>query len=53
MNDRNLKSELQYHYYEDMERGGTEETIDFDLLIDLLKEILTRIEKLEENQNNV
>ena len=50
MTDRNLKYELQYHYYENMEDGGTEESIDYDCLIDLLKEILTRLEKLEEQK---
>ena len=50
MTDRNLKQELQYHYYENMEDGGSEESIDYDCFIDLLKEILTRIEKLEEQK---
>jgi hypothetical protein len=50
MTDRNLKYELQYHYYEDMEDGNDTETINYDCLIGLLKEILTRLEKLEEQK---
>jgi len=51
MSDRNLKQELRYHYYEDMEDGEMQETIDYDSFIGLLKEILTRLEKLEEKND--
>ena len=50
MTERNFKQELYYSYYEDMEDGNTIESIDYDCLIGLLKEILTRIEKLEEQK---
>lgn len=50
MSDRNLKQELCYFNYIGMEDGNNIENIDYDCLIDLLKEILTRIEKLE-NKN--
>jgi hypothetical protein len=48
--DRNLKQELCYSNYIDMEDGNNIESIDYDCLIGLLKEILTRIEKLEEQK---
>lgn len=50
MTDRNLKQELLYVYYDDVENGIINENIDQECLIDLLKEILTRLEKLEEQK---
>ena len=54
MSDRNLNQELCYSKwladYIDMEDGNNIESIDYDCLIGLLKEILTRIEKLEEQK---
>lgn len=48
--DRNLKRELCYSHYIDMDDGNDTETINYDCLIGLLKEILTRLEKLEEQK---
>ncbi len=47
MTKRNLKQQLQYSYYEDMEDGRTTETIDYDALIDIIAELCDRIEELE------
>ena len=47
MTKRNLKQQLQYSYYEDMEDGRTTETIDYDSLIVIIQELHNRIEKLE------
>jgi hypothetical protein len=47
MTIRNLKQQLQYSYYEDMEDGRTTETIDYDALIGLLGELIDRVETLE------
>lgn len=47
MTERNLKKELSYSVYYDMENGNDTETIDHESLFALLKEILDRIEKLE------
>ena len=52
MSDRNLKKELNYHYYDDMETGQMEESIDYSNLIVLLGEILDRLEKLEKSTRN-
>ncbi len=51
MSDRNLEWELCYSNYIDMETGNSIETIDYQSLFGLLKEILTRLEKLE-NKND-
>jgi hypothetical protein len=47
MTERNLKQELFYSYYEDMEDGRTTETVDYDCLIGLLGELIDRVEGLE------
>jgi hypothetical protein len=52
MADRNLEKELNYHYYDDMETGQMEESIDYSTLIVLLGEILDRLEKLEKSTRN-
>ena len=44
---RNLKRELGYFQYRDMEDGGEEEKIDYDCLIGLLQEILHRLDELD------
>jgi heme oxygenase len=49
MTERNLKQQLQYSYYEDMEDGRTIETIDYDALIGILTELLERVEQLEKD----
>jgi hypothetical protein len=50
MSDRNVTRELCYSRYIDMEEGNDTETINYECLIGLLKEILTRLEKLEEQK---
>jgi len=50
MGTRNLKQQLQYSYYEDMEDGRTIETIDYDCLIGILTELLERVEALENDK---
>ena len=50
MIDRNLERELCYSHYIDMEDGNDTSSIDYDCFIGLLKEILTRLEKLEEQK---
>jgi len=47
MGERNLKRELGYHSYVDMEHGNDEERIDYESLIGLLNEVLDRLDKLE------
>jgi hypothetical protein len=47
MTERNLKQELYYSYYEDMEDGRTTETIDYECLIEVLGELIDRVEGLE------
>lgn len=47
MKERNLKGELGYHSYADMEHGGDVERIDYESLIGLLDEVLARLDKLE------
>jgi hypothetical protein len=47
MGERNLKSELGYHSYIDMEYGNDVEKIDYECLISLLGEVLDRLDKLE------
>ena len=44
---RNLKKELGYFTYSDMENGNDEERIDYDCLIELLTEIIDRLETIE------
>jgi hypothetical protein len=50
MKERNLKSELGYHSYIDMEHGNDIEKIDYEGLINLLSEVLDRLDKLESNR---
>jgi hypothetical protein len=47
MEKRNLKRELNYHSYIDMEYGNDVEKIDYECLINLLNEVLHRLDKLE------
>ena len=47
MKERSLKSELGYHSYIDMEHGNDVEKIDYESLINLLNEVLDRLDKLE------
>ena len=44
---RNLKKELQYFTYTDMENGDDAENIYYPALFGLLEELLDRVEKLE------
>lgn len=46
--NRNLKQELQYHYYYDPEDGQEDESIDYKVLVSILSEYHTRIQVLEE-----
>jgi hypothetical protein len=45
--ERNLTQELLYTNYNDMENGDDVESIDYRSLIHILKELMSRIEKLE------
>jgi hypothetical protein len=47
MTKRNFKQELFYSQYIDMENGSDTETIDNLALIELLQEMIERIEQLE------
>ena len=47
MTSRNLKQELQYYVYNDPEYGEDIENIDYENLINLLRELLDRVENLE------
>jgi len=49
MTDRNFKQELFYSQYIDMENGQDTETIDNLALIELLQEMIERIEQLEKD----
>jgi hypothetical protein len=49
MTKRNLKQELSYYTYIDMENGNDIESIDFHCLIELLSEYHRRIKRLENN----
>ena len=49
MTKRNFKQELFYSQYIDMENGQDTETIDTLALIELLQEMLERIEQLEKD----
>jgi len=49
MTERNLKEELQYFTYTDMERGNDTENIHYPALIGLLEELMSRIETLEKD----
>jgi hypothetical protein len=45
--ERDLKYELCYSNYIDMENGDDTESIDYRSLIHILTELMSRIEKLE------
>jgi hypothetical protein len=47
MTERDLKYELLYTHYNDMENGDTVESIDYRSLIHILTELMNRVEKLE------
>jgi heme oxygenase len=49
MTERNLKKELQYFTYTDMERGNDMENIHYPALLGLLEELLDRVEQLEKD----
>jgi len=49
MTERNLTSELLYTNYVDMENGDDVESIDYRSLIHIMTEMMTRIEKLEKD----
>ena len=48
MTERNLKQELQYFTYTDMEGGNDTETIHYPALIFILQDLVERMEKLEQ-----
>jgi hypothetical protein len=45
--ERDLKYELVYTHYTDMENGDDIESIDYRSLIHIITELMSRIEKLE------
>ena len=47
MTDRNLKQQLCYYTYADMENGDDIESIDYRALIGLLDDLYDKIETLE------
>lgn len=49
MTERNLKKDLQYYIYNDPEYGEDIENIDYESLIELLGELLSRVEQLEKD----
>ena len=49
MSDRNLKKELIYYIFNDPEYGEDLENISYPALIELLGELLDRVEKLEKD----
>jgi hypothetical protein len=51
MTKRNLKQELMYYSYVDMENGNDTETVDYGRLINLLGEILDRLDSIEATLN--
>ena len=48
MTERNLKKELQYFTYTDMEGGNDTQTIHYPALIFILQDLVERMEKLEQ-----
>jgi hypothetical protein len=46
---RNLKKELCYYSYVDMEYGRDHESIDYDCLIAIIQELVDRVEGLEKD----
>jgi hypothetical protein len=53
MTDRNFEKELCYDYYPDMEDGNDTETICYPSLFCVLKELVERIEKLEQRLDDL
>ena len=49
MTERNLTRELLYMNYVDMENGDDVESIDYRSLIHILTELMSRVEKLEKD----
>ena len=49
MTDRNFKKELNYHVYNNY--GEDIEHIDYDALIDILQELMERVEQLEKDND--
>jgi hypothetical protein len=49
MSKRDLKTELGYYTYTDMEMGDDIENLEYPCLIGLLEELLDRIETLEKD----
>ena len=47
MTERNVKKELCYYSYVDMEYGRDHESIDYDCLIAIIQELVDRVEGLE------
>jgi len=50
--ERDLKYELLYTNYNDMENGDDIESIDYRSLIHIITELMSRIEKLEAKNAN-
>ena len=48
MTERNLKQELQYFTYTDMEGGNDTQTIHYPALILILQDLVERMEQLEQ-----
>ena len=48
MTERNLKQELQYFTYTDMEGGNDTENISYPALILILQDLVERVEQLEQ-----
>lgn len=51
--ERNLKQELNYYVYNDPEYAEDIENLDYECLIKLLGEILSRLEALENSKTDV
>ena len=49
MTERNLTRELLYMNYVDMENGDDVESIDYRSLIHIMTELMSRVEKLEKD----
>jgi hypothetical protein len=47
MTDRNLKQQLSYYTYADMEDGADIESIDYCALIEIIDDLYDKIETLE------
>jgi hypothetical protein len=50
MTERNFKKELNYYAYNDPEYAEDIEHIDYDALIDILQELMERVEQLEKDK---